>query len=42
MPMRLVIKKPFAPEQLRDILVDLLGEVDYEKDLDAECDEFDF
>lgn len=36
------IKKPFAPEQLRDVLVDLLGEMDYEEDIDAEGDEFDF
>ncbi len=36
------IKKPFAPEQLRDMLVDILGEMDYEEDIDAEGDEFDF
>jgi len=36
------IKKPFVPEQLRDLLVDLLGETDYEEDLDAEGDGFDF
>jgi two-component system chemotaxis response regulator CheY len=36
------IKKPFAPEQLRDILVDLLGEMHYEEDINAEGDEFDF
>jgi two-component system chemotaxis response regulator CheY len=36
------IKKPFAPEQLRDVLFDILGETDYEEDVDAEGDEFDF
>lgn len=36
------IKKPFAPEQLRDILVDLFGEMDYEDDLNGEGEEFDF
>ncbi len=36
------IKKPFSPEQLRDILVQLLGEMDYEEDLDDSGDEFDF
>ncbi len=36
------IKKPFAPEQLRDILFDILGEMNYEEDVDDEGDEFDF
>jgi len=36
------IKKPFAPEQLRDVLVDLFGEIDYEEELDTDGDEFDF
>ncbi len=36
------IQKPFSPEQLRDILVQLLGEMDYEEDLDDSGDEFDF
>ncbi len=36
------IKKPFSPEQLRDILVQLLGEMDYEEDLDDSGDDFDF
>ncbi len=36
------IKKPFTPEQLRDILVELLGVIDYEEDADTSGDEFDF
>lgn len=36
------IKKPFAPEQLRDVLVDLFGEMEYEEDFDTDGDEFDF
>lgn len=36
------IKKPFAPEQLRDVLVDLFGEMEYEEESDADGDEFDF
>jgi len=36
------IKKPFSPEQLRDILVQLLGVTDYEEDFDDAGDEFDF
>lgn len=36
------IKKPFTPEQLRDVLVQLLGEIDYEEDVDDSGDEFDF
>lgn len=36
------IKKPFAPEQLRDVIVDLLGEIDYEEYVDDEGDEVDF
>ncbi len=36
------IKKPFSPEQLRDVLVQLLGEIDYEEDFDDSGDEFDF
>ncbi|MCK5164790.1 MAG: response regulator [Desulfobacula sp.] len=36
------INKPFSPEQLRDILVRVLGVIDYEEDLNASDDEFDF
>ncbi|MCG8643847.1 MAG: response regulator [Desulfobacterales bacterium] len=36
------IKKPFAPEQLRDVLIELLGEMEYEEDDDTQGDEFDF
>ena len=36
------IRKPFAPEQLRDALTGILGDMDYEESLDGEGDEFDF
>ena len=36
------IQKPFAPEQLRDILVELLGEAAYEDNDDSEGEGFDF
>lgn len=36
------IRKPFSPEQIRDILVQLLGETENEEDIDASGDEFDF
>ncbi|MCG8684442.1 MAG: response regulator [Desulfobacterales bacterium] len=36
------IKKPFSPEQLRDLLVELLGEPKDEETIDEPGDEFDF
>ncbi|MCD4676677.1 MAG: response regulator [Desulfobacula sp.] len=36
------INKPFSPEQLRDILVRVLGVIDYEEDFNASDNEFDF
>ena len=36
------ITKPFTAEAIRDLIVNILGEVDYEEDLDASDDDFDF
>mgnify|MGYP001557347930 CR=1 FL=1 len=36
------LQKPFAPEQLRDIIVELLGEIDYEEVAEDEGDDLDF
>ena len=40
------ITKPFAPETIRDLLINILGEVDYSEDLDDSSnddnDDFDF
>jgi two-component system, chemotaxis family, chemotaxis protein CheY len=40
------ITKPFAPETIRDLLISILGEVDFDDDLDdssnSEDDDFDF
>ncbi|MFO7753343.1 MAG: response regulator [Desulfobacteraceae bacterium] len=36
------IKKPFTPEQLRDLLVKILGVSDYDQDTDASDSDFDF
>lgn len=36
------IKKPFSPEQLRDLLIEQLGEPPDENDIDDPGDEFDF
>ena len=36
------ITKPFTAEAIRDLIVNILGEVDYEEDLDESDDNFDF
>lgn len=36
------IKKPFSPEQLRDLLIELLGEPPDEDDIDDTGEAFDF
>ncbi len=36
------VKKPFSPEQLRDLLIELLGEPPDEDDIDDTGDQFDF
>jgi two-component system chemotaxis response regulator CheY len=36
------ITKPFTSEAIRDLIVNLLGEVDYEEDSDESNDDFDF
>ncbi len=36
------ITKPFTSEAIRDLIVNILGEVDYEEDLDESDDDFDF
>ena len=36
------VKKPFSPEQIRDLLIELLGETNYENAMDDSGDEFDF
>ncbi len=36
------ITKPFTAEAIRDLIVNILGEVDYEEDLDEGYDDFDF
>ncbi len=36
------IKKPFSPEQIRDLLIELLGEPKDEDSIDESGDEFDF
>ncbi len=36
------ITKPFTPESVRNVIVDILGEVAYEEDFDESDDEFDF
>ena len=36
------LKKPFSPEQLRDLLIEQLGEPLHEDNLDDTGDEFDF
>jgi len=36
------IQKPFTPEQIRDLLIEILGEVDYDEEFEESGDEFDF
>jgi two-component system chemotaxis response regulator CheY len=36
------ITKPFTPETIRDTLTDILGEVNYDEDVDDSDDDFDF
>jgi two-component system chemotaxis response regulator CheY len=36
------VTKPFAPEQIRDLIVNILGEVNYEENLDDSNDDLDF
>lgn len=36
------VKKPFSPEQIRDLLVELLGEPSDENGIDESGDDFDF
>jgi two-component system chemotaxis response regulator CheY len=36
------ITKPFTPESIRDLIVKILGEADYEEDFDESDDDFDF
>jgi two-component system chemotaxis response regulator CheY len=36
------ITKPFTPEDLRDLIVSIIGEADYEENIDDSDDEFDF
>ncbi|MCG8550676.1 MAG: response regulator, partial [Desulfobacterales bacterium] len=36
------ITKPFTPEDLRDLIVSIIGEADYEESIDDSDDEFDF
>lgn len=36
------ITKPFTAESVRDLIVNILGELDYDEDLDDSSDDFDF
>ena len=36
------ITKPFAPETIRDLIIDILGEVSYDEDSDDSDEDFDF
>ncbi len=36
------ITKPFSAEAIRDLIINILGEVDYEEDIDESDDDFDF
>jgi len=36
------ITKPFTPEAIRDLIVNILGEADYEENFDDSAEDFDF
>ena len=36
------VTKPFTPEALRDLIVSIIGEADYEEDIDDSDDDVDF
>nr|WP_319491518.1 response regulator [uncultured Desulfobacter sp.] len=36
------VTKPFTPENLRDLIVSIIGEADYEENIDNSDDDFDF
>ncbi len=36
------ITKPFSAEAIRDLIINILGEADYEEDFDESDDDFDF
>ncbi len=36
------VTKPFTSEDLRDLIVSIIGEADYEESIDDSDDEFDF
>jgi len=36
------ITKPFTPEAIRDLIINILGEADYEEDFDDSNEDFDF
>ncbi|MCK5350496.1 MAG: response regulator [Desulfobacula sp.] len=36
------ITKPFTPETIRDLIIDILGEVSYDEDSDDSDEDFDF
>ena len=43
MPVRpVILPKPFTPENIRDLIVSIIGEADYEEDIDDSDDDVDF
>lgn len=36
------ITKPFTAESIRDVIINILGEVDYDEEFDSDDDDFDF